>query len=775
MTVALLAIILLGRLILGVTYSLVQPPLESHDETGHAAYVAFIAKHLALPPPGGQLTPFFDEGHQPPLYYIIPGIIGHFIGAEGEYQPPMNPFFLSATGAHGVNAAVHIPSVEAFPWHGGLLLLHIARFWSVILGIVAVLLTWIIGRLCFPASQAVSLGAAAIVAFTPTSLGVTDAVTNDALVPVTFGLTLLTSLLLLRSPSVRWAVWFGIAIGASLLTKNSALILLPFACVIYAVLWWNTHDWHLILRLAIATVIAVVVVAAWWYLRNRMLYGHWITDRKQSSAIINSIGLQTKEVANSLRESFIWRLLGYSFQSYWVLLGWGTLGAPSPVYRGLLAGTLLALVGLGIVLIQEVRARSLPAVSAKTGIVATPDLGARSSRAAVSDAQVLAILIIFSVAMVPEPLYRVIYYEAPTLMPGRYLYGALASTSLLLALGFSTLVRRWQPLVLIPGALLAALSLWLIPNVVVPAYAAPAPLSAQTAATIPNRIDVVFGGAMHLIGYDITENSVEPGGDLHVTLYWQALRPMHRAYTVGIHILGPTGKELGGTNGFPGRGNLGTPLWQVGATYADPYTIHVAKDAGGPQLGRIVVGVVYQKLDPTAQDPTYRRAIPLPATNSQGQPVTPLLGRFRVGPAPVTSPAAPIVHFGRGLALLQAHVITNPSHHAVLVNLLWEAMRAPLPRYEIFVQILSPGGSLAAQAHDSQPRDNTFPTDVWLDHEVVSDQVTIPLPPGMMRGTYQIVVGVYPAGEPGARVPAVTASGAPAPNNAARIGTMTLP
>ncbi|HEV7216810.1 MAG TPA: hypothetical protein VGP33_17020, partial [Chloroflexota bacterium] len=193
----LLFLVVIGRLALGAAYSLLQPPLESHDETGHSAYVAHIAQNLTLPRPGGTTTPF-DEGHQPPLYYVVPGLIGHYIGVRGEYQPPLNAFFLSGDGSRGVNAAVHVPSAEAAPWHGGVLLLHIARFWSVLLGGLAVLLAFLAGRLALPGRPWVALAGAAISAFVPTSLGVTDAVTNDALVPVTFGLALLAALALLR-------------------------------------------------------------------------------------------------------------------------------------------------------------------------------------------------------------------------------------------------------------------------------------------------------------------------------------------------------------------------------------------------------------------------------------------------------------------------------------------------------------------------------------------------------------------------------------------------
>ncbi|MCL4541009.1 MAG: glycosyltransferase family 39 protein, partial [Chloroflexi bacterium] len=402
----LLGVILVSRLVLGTVYSLAQPPLESHDETGHSTYVAYIAAHLALPPPGGKLTPYFGEGHQPPLYYIVPGIIGYVFGITGEYQPPMNPFFLSGNGEHGINAAVHIPAVEAWPWHDGLLLLHIARFWSVLLGVIAVWLTYVIGRWCFPRSSIVPLAGAAYAAFLPTSLGVTDAVTNDALVPVTFGLTFLCSLRLISEPRLRWSVLFGIATGASLLTKNSALILLPYACCIFGLIWWKNRNRQRILRLAFAFAFVVFLVAGWWYLRNFLLYGHWITDRTQTSAIINSLGLQTKEVAYSLHESFAVRLITYTFQSYWVLVGWGTIAAPRQVYWGLFVLSLLTLFGLVRYVVSDLLARRREGIQQR-GLIA---VGAQGESAYPSELGAVGMLAFFSAAMIPEPLYRAIFY-----------------------------------------------------------------------------------------------------------------------------------------------------------------------------------------------------------------------------------------------------------------------------------------------------------------------------------------------------------------------------
>lgn len=733
----LLALVIAGRLAIGTAYSLLQPPLESHDETGHSAYVAHIAQDLTLPRPGGAATPF-DEGHQPPLYYVVPGLIGYLVGARGEYQPPLNAFFLSGDGSRGVNAAVHVASVEAAPWHGGVLLLHIARFWSVLLGGLAVLLTYLAGRLALPGRPWVALAGAAICAVVPTSLGVTDAVSNDALVPVTFGLALLAALVMLRSPGSGHAAWLGVAVGLSLLTKNSALTLLPFAFLVLLTAWWPERRGSSLLRWGSALYGSVVLVAGWWYLRNRLLFGHWITDRTESAAIINNPAFQGTAVLHSASGSFVGRLLTYTFRSFWVLMGWGTLAAPDRVYAVLLAFTLLCLVGL---LWLTVRAVRRPRRSRPPTLLPTY-LG-------------VAVLAIYGLAMLPEPLYRAIYYEAPTLVPGRYLFGAIGAVGLLLALGFSAFTERLPALLALPAVALAALSIWLLPNVVVPAYAAPPPLAAGS--VVPNPVDVLFG-SMHLIGYRIDGTSVSPGGRLHVTLYWQALKPMTTSFTIGIHVVDNTGAVLGGVDGLPGRGNLGTPLWQVGATYADPYDLPVSATAPSPQFGRLLIGVERRVPDPQPQNPGYLRPVPVAALTSSGQPVTPFLGRFRIGPA-VNSPiAAPQYRFDGDLGLISASVVPTVGGH-VQVHLQLQALRYPLPRVVLFAHLLGADGKVVAAAPDAEPLNNRYPTDLWITGEIVVDTLSLTVPPTTPTGAHQIEVGMYERGQPHHRLPVLAANG----------------
>lgn len=836
LSAVLLGALIVARLGLGAAFALLQPPLESHDETGHSAYVAYVAAHRALPPPGGPNP--FDEGHQPPLYYVVPGLIGNAFGIEGEYTPPLNPFFLSADGSRGVNAAVHIPAREEPPWHGGLLLLYLARFWSVLLGGAMVALTWAIGRLALPRRPGIALAGAAIAAFVPTSLAVTDAVTNDALTPVTFGLALLAALCFVRRPNALGAGALGTAIGLALLTKNSALVLPAFALLVVAVAWRRhgghpTIPWRRVAGWLTALYGSLLIVAGWWYLRNRLLYGHWITDRKEAATLINAPGVQGKALVHSASGSFVGQLLDYTFRSFWALMGWGTLGAPEWAYRALLAFSLICLAGLAWLTLRSVQRRS-----AAARIGAPPAAGEHAvpggiTQAALPDWLGAVLLALFALAMTPEPLYRAVYYEAPTLLPGRYLFGALGAIGLLLALGWAgagegllalvaaaryggrtrsraaaahpgdarvqalsptgavapeqagDLSRRLsgspprslralrRALLAAPGLALAALSIWLLPHTIIPAYAAPAPLPAGTA--IPNRVDFVYGGGMHLIGYALTPTSVAPGGVVHITLYWQALRPMVAAYTVGVHVVNDDGKQsYGEVDSYPGRGNLATPLWQPGATYADHYDVLVSAQTLAPQLGKVYVGVQLQQLDPLPNDPLHRRtAEELPVTDSAGKGVTPFLGRFRIGGPPAgLAGSQPRYRFGDDLALL-AMQATATGHGTVEVRLRLAALRAPLPRLVVFAHLLRPDGVSTQHGQDAEPLDFRYPTDLWPAGEQVDDTLTITLPAGFPPGSYLVEAGVYDRAS-GQRLPVTDAAGRAQPQQRVIVGTVNI-
>ncbi|HEX7593451.1 MAG TPA: glycosyltransferase family 39 protein [Anaerolineae bacterium] len=80
-----------------------------------------------------------------------------------------------------------------------------------------------------------------------------------------------------------------------------------------------------------------------------------------------------------------------------------------------------------------------------------------------------------------------------------------------------------------------------------------------------------FAGKAKLIGYDVTD--LAPSQGLGLTLYWQALAPLDRDYTVFVHALDASGKIVAQTDRQPQAGNYPTSIWDVGEQIRDEYVL----------------------------------------------------------------------------------------------------------------------------------------------------------------------------------------------------------
>jgi len=94
------------------------------------------------------------------------------------------------------------------------------------------------------------------------------------------------------------------------------------------------------------------------------------------------------------------------------------------------------------------------------------------------------------------------------------------------------------------------------------------------------HVDVVLGDDVRLLGYDLADASVKPGGTVELTLYWQALRRMDNIYyAVFNHLIGPDGTTVDQADSWPRGGTYPTLQWLPGEVVEDSYTIPVPPDA----------------------------------------------------------------------------------------------------------------------------------------------------------------------------------------------------
>jgi 4-amino-4-deoxy-L-arabinose transferase-like glycosyltransferase len=159
--------------------------------------------------------------------------------------------------------------------------------------------------------------------------------------------------------------------------------------------------------------------------------------------------------------------------------------------------------------------------------------------------------------------------------------------------------------------------------------ATPIPLPEDLALSKP--LLATLGDRVRFLGYDLDAESVHPGGEVSLTLYWQALRPMELSYSVFTHLLGPSNQIVGQKDGVPQDGAYPTTLWRPGEVVVDRYSFVVNPDVPPgsypPEIGmyRPETGVRLPVLDANGQPmPDDRILLPditvLPAPSPTGSP-----------------------------------------------------------------------------------------------------------------------------------------------------------
>src|SRR5215831_7354618 len=86
-------ILLLVYIAMALIYSAATPIFEAPDENYHFAFIQRLARSPDLPVQDAQtITPWFQEGSQPPLYYYLSSILVRVVGgAFQDYPLSVNP------------------------------------------------------------------------------------------------------------------------------------------------------------------------------------------------------------------------------------------------------------------------------------------------------------------------------------------------------------------------------------------------------------------------------------------------------------------------------------------------------------------------------------------------------------------------------------------------------------------------------------------------------------------------------------------------------------
>ena len=296
-----LAAALIGLfLVAGIAYSLVVPPFETPDEPFHYAFARNIAQGNGLPVQvEGGSGPWAQEGSQAPLYYLFTGLLTAGIDQTDFPQVAVrNPRANIGDPLDPGNKNFMLYSGRQPPLHGSNLALHIGRWFSLFLGALTLLCTYLTAEFISAsvatttqgvksstptrttATSSLPLLATALLTVIPQFAFISASFTNDTLIMATSAATIYWLARLLSKPAavcIRWWEWsvLGLLLGVAALSKLQGLGLIALAGLAAIFLAWRSRSWRLLFEAIVLIGLPAFALAGWWYIRNISLYGDW--------------------------------------------------------------------------------------------------------------------------------------------------------------------------------------------------------------------------------------------------------------------------------------------------------------------------------------------------------------------------------------------------------------------------------------------------------------------------------------------------------------------
>jgi 4-amino-4-deoxy-L-arabinose transferase-like glycosyltransferase len=703
-------------ILLGLIYTVTVPLFEAPDETWHFNYVRYVAQGHGLPSMLNNDSGAYQEVGQPPLYYLVAGLV----------TAPVPANDLSGLALHNPGFGYHAPGTvndnknlmahtdrEAFPWRGAALAIHLARLVSLAFGALTVLAAWALAREAFPDSDFVPMAAAAVVAFTPQFIFISSVTSNDSSAAALSTAALWAiARIWRRGVTLRRSAFTGLLVGLASLTKTSTILLGLFALAAVLFRPRTTDDRQ---RAAVSrpgsSVAALAVVAlavgGWWYAHNGLLYG----DPLGLGVHLNTPWARPAQISIAK----VLPSLPLAFRSFWGAFGWGNVEMSPWIYAAIGAALTVSLVGWMV-----------------AGL--TSNFRRLTSDLCRPHSAILLMCALWCGAIFASFLRWNQQVEAPH---GRLLFPLMGAFAVLLVAGLARLPwPRVMPGVVVAGFFVLSFAAPFA--YILPAYAWPELLPLDKLAVLAPQVasrNLQYGDEARLIGFALDRSSVSPGEWLNVTLCWTATRPITRSLTVFVHLLGRENLVVGARNTWPGLGRFPTSLWPVGRAFCDTIPVFVEPTAPVPELYGIEAGLYDAKTDDR-----------LEAADASGQPIVPpVVGRVRI--APVSPLRVSPQHTGQvdfGSVKLIGFDAPDQARRGELVplQLYWRAVMTLPQDYTVFIHLLDATGQLAAQA-DAEPCGGAYPTSAWAAGEVIPDKHTLSLPANLAPGNYTIRMGLY--------------------------------
>ncbi len=721
----LLYAILAVYVVLASIYSIVTPIFEASDELWHYPAVQYIATHgFQLPPQTpGVATEWRQEGSQPPLYYLLTAALTMPINTSDldtirRQNPHADIGVIRPDG--NVNMIVHHTNLEAFPWQGTTLAVHVARFFSVILGLGTVIVTYRLARELFPNRPEVALGAAALNAFLPMFLFISGSVNNDNLSNLLGNLLTLLIVILLKAekpPRFRFYALIGVVAGAGLLAKLNVAFLIPLVALALLILTLRFKDWRPLIVGGLISGALTIGIAGWWYLRNDQLYG----DPTGLNTFLAIVG--RRDIPANLPQ--LWAERSSFTQAFWGFFGGVNVPLPNTIYLIFnIIGGIGLISAVVFILYKLISWRRRPEVARRLG-------GLKN-------------LLPYGITVLWITITFVSYLQWTAITwasQGRLIFGALSAILIWMVIGWTWFVPQR-----LRGVVVGMISLFFLGvaiyapfGVIAPAYEPPPQISAMMIGQLFNTTN--HQGTVGLEEADLASGAtVHPGEYVTMNLYWGVWEPFTSDWSLFVHLVSPDGVIVGQRDVYPGGGTLATSDLPKGYEWESPVSVYVPDAAYAPMTLSIQTGWYNLKTGDrlTMTDVTGR-----PIPDADGSTDSDTIGTVDLQPraSDLNVPNPISVNFDHQIELVgyQMSTLTPKAGDSLTLTLDWRALQPISSNYTVFAHILDPQTTTIYAGSD----DVSAPTSSWKPGEIITDAHTLTVKPDTPPGIYEVEIGLY--------------------------------
>jgi 4-amino-4-deoxy-L-arabinose transferase-like glycosyltransferase len=297
---------------------------------------------------------------------------------------------------------------------------------------------------------------------------------------------------------------------------------------------------------------------------------------------------------------------------------------------------------------------------------------------------------------------------------------------------------------------------------------------------LPNRLNVTFGNALTLLGYDLAASQVTPGEAIDLETYWRAEVNPGESYRLLFELVDNAGSVVTHWEVGPCASFYPTGAWRAGEYLRGQQRLPMPGSVlpGQYELRLALVSPDDERMAASGQRPRGALGGLLSWREQVAGDQLPLaLVQVFDRPRQFTLPEVPHAleaTVGKRARLVGYDLDLSQAHPGgqISLTLYWVA-EGPLVRpFKVFTHLVDAANTLLAQ-DDAPPGGGCCPADTWVKGEVLVDPHIIPLGADLLPGTYRLETGLYDP-DTASRLPAYDAKGAQLPNDLVPIKSVSV-